>query len=61
MKNIWYAVQADSTDDWSYGSDDYDTAVEMLWQQGHGLIAVINEDTSFCEDEIRYEDYFDEM
>ena len=56
MKNIWYAVQTSSTDDWGYGSYDYDEAVEMLNQQGKGIIAIINEDTNFCEGEISFED-----
>lgn len=61
MKNVWYAVQTSSTDSWDYGSYDYDEAIEMLNQQGKGLIAIINEDTNFCEGEIRYEDYFGEV
>ena len=56
MKKVWYAVQVDSTDDWSNGSYDFTEAVEMLKVQGEGLIAVIDEETGFCEDEIRYED-----
>ena len=52
----WFAVQETSEDDWSYGSYNYDTAVKMLKEQGHGLIAVINEETSYCEQEIAYED-----
>ena len=56
MKAIWYAVQAERADAWDYGSYDYDEAVEMLNQQGKGLIAVINEDTNFCEGEITFED-----
>lgn len=56
MKNIWYAVQIDSTDAWDYGSYDYDEAVEMLNQQGKGQIAIINEDTNFCEGEISFEE-----
>lgn len=43
-------------DAWDNGSDNYDTAVEMLMEQGSGLIAVINEDTGMCEEEIEYED-----
>ena len=52
----WYAVQMDSTDDWGNGSYDYDKAVEMLKEQGEGLIAVIDEDTSFCLEEIKYDE-----
>ena len=57
--NRWYAVQETSEDDWGYGSYDYDEAVEMLKEQGHGLIAVINEETNFCEEEIKIEDLAD--
>lgn len=53
---VWYAVQEDSTDGWDNGSYDYNVAVEMLKDQGHGLIAVINEATSFCVEEIHYQD-----
>ena len=56
MKKVWYAVQMNSADDWSNGSYDYNEAVEMLKTQGEGLIAVIDEENGFCEDEIRYED-----
>lgn len=52
----WYAVQRESSDAWDNGSYDYNEAVEMLKEQGCGLIAVINEGTSFCEDEIYFED-----
>lgn len=52
----WYAVQEETTDAWDYGSYEYDEAVEMLKEQGHGLIAVINEDTSCCESEIIYDE-----
>lgn len=58
VSKVWYAVQVDSTDTWDYGSHDYDEAVDMLRQQGCGLIAVINEDTNFCESEIQYSDIF---
>ena len=55
----WYAVQKDRTDAWDNGSHDYNTAVEMLKEQGCGLIAVINEDTGVCEEEIEYDDIFE--
>lgn len=55
MKN-WYAVQEDRTDAWDVGSYDLDEAKNMLKQQGRGLIAVINEDTNFCESEITFEE-----
>ena len=52
----WFAVQETSEDDWSCGSYDFDTAVKMLRGQGHGLIAVINEDTNYCVQEITYDE-----
>ena len=56
MADRWYAVQETREDDWGYGSYSYDEAVEMLEEQGHGLIAFINEETNFCEDEILFEE-----
>ena len=45
---IWYAITdlQNEDNDWGYGSYDYDTAVEMLKEIGHGEISVIalNED-----------------
>lgn len=55
-KKIWYAVQEDSTDGWNYGSYSLDEATEMLRDQGHGLIAVIDEEDSFCLKEYAYSD-----
>jgi len=52
----WYAVQMESTDDWGNGSYDYNEAVEMLKEQGAGLIAVIDEETNYCLEEIRFEE-----
>ena len=52
----WFAVQEDSADAWDNGSHNYDEAVEMLLEQGHGLIAVINEDTNCCVQEIAYDE-----
>ena len=52
----WFAVQEDAADAWDNGSHDYDTAVRMLLEQGHGLIAVINEDTNYCVQEITYDE-----
>lgn len=55
---IWYAVQETPDDDWDWGSYDYDEAVKMLKEQGHGLIAMIDESegtTDFVE-EISYEE-----
>lgn len=53
----WYAVQETTDDGWDWGSYDYDEAVKMLKKQGHGLIAVIeeNELDNFCVEEIEYE------
>lgn len=56
---IWYAVQQTSEDAWDNGNEDYDTAVEMLRAQGHGLIAVIDDDAKVCLKEIAYSDLFD--
>lgn len=57
---LWYAVQEVRLDSWDNGSDNYDTAVEMLKElvkeTGRGLIAVIDEDTNTCIDEIELED-----
>ena len=52
----WFAAQEDSADAWDNGSHDYETAVRMLLEQGHGLIAVINEDTNYCVQEITYDE-----
>ena len=52
----WYAVQKESSDAWDYGSYDLDEAVKMLKEQGHGLIAIIDEEDSFCDGVIEYED-----
>ena len=54
---LWYAVQRDREDDWGTGSFDKDEAIEMLKNQGCGLIAVIQNDT--CIEEIEYEDIKD--
>lgn len=58
--HIWYAVQRNSADAWDNGSEDYDTAVEMLRAQGHGLIAIIDDDAKVCLGEILYSDLFDD-
>ena len=58
MADRWYAVQETREDPWDNGSDDYETAVSMLEAQGRGLIAVINENTGVCEEEIEYSDLF---
>ena len=54
----WYAVRESRQDGWSNGSDNYKEAVAMLEAQGHGLIAVINESSGECEEEIEYSDIF---
>lgn len=51
----WYAVQENRLDAWDYGSDNYHTAVRMLKEQGHGLIAVIDENTDCCVEEIEFD------
>lgn len=52
----WYAVQRDREDAWDNGSFDYDEAVKLLREQGYGLIAVIDDDTKSCIEEIEYDD-----
>ena len=52
----WFAVQEDSADAWDNGTYNYEKAVQMLLEQGHGLIAVINEDTNYCVQEITYDE-----
>ena len=52
----WYAVQEERTDAWDNGSYDYKEAVQMLKEQGHGLIAVIDDDAKVCLEEIEYEE-----
>lgn len=59
-ERLWYAVQRDEEDEWGNGSEDYAAAVEMLRTQGHGLIAVIDEDAKVCLGEIAYSDLFDD-
>ena len=56
--NLWYAVLRDQEDDWGTGSTAYDEAVEMLREQGYGLIAVIdnNPRCPLCLGEIYYKD-----
>ena len=58
MGNIFYAVQETREDGWDYGSEGYSEALEMLKNQGYGLIAVIETDEkeSFCINEIEYEE-----
>ena len=60
----WYAVQTDRTDDWGTGSYDYDEAVQMLKEQGYGLIAVIDEGSNpseaVCVEEIEFDSLDDD-
>ena len=58
LSPIWYAVQKTSADAWDFGSYDFEEAKQMLKEQGSGLIAVIDEEDSFCLQEFRYEDFF---
>lgn len=52
----WFAVQEDSADAWDNGTYNYEKAIQMLLEQGHGLIAVIDEDTNYCVQEITYDE-----
>lgn len=53
---LWYAVQKTREDAWDYGSHDLEEAKQMLKERGYGLIAVIDEDSSFCEKEIEFDE-----
>ena len=52
----WFALQETAGDPWDNGTHDYEDAVQMLLEQGHGLIAVIDEDTNYCVQEIAYDE-----
>ena len=52
----WYAVQESREDRWDYGSYSYEKALQMLKDQGYGLISVIT--NGCCENEITYEEAF---
>ena len=52
----WFAVQEDSADAWDNGTHDYEDAVRMLLEQGHGLIAVIDRDHDYCVQEIAFDE-----
>ena len=58
----WYAITdlQNEDNDWGYGSYDYDTAVEILKEIGHGEISVIalNEDPE-CKNIITLENITD--
>lgn len=60
----WYAVQESREDDWGAGSYDYEEAVQMLKEQGHGLIAVIDEGNdpseAVCVEEIEFDSLDDD-
>ena len=58
MKNrVWYAVQKTPEDSWDYGSEDFETAKDMLMYQGCGLIAEIDMETNFCLNEFWYSEF----
>lgn len=57
---VWYAVQEKSEDAWDNGSHDLHEAVQMLAEQGSGLIAIIDDDDNFCLNEVEYKDLFGE-
>lgn len=58
-KNTWYAVQADTDDDWSYGSCNY---VDALFKAakvaaqngGRAIICYIDDDCNYCYAEEEY-------
>lgn len=52
----WFAVQEDSADAWDNGTYNYKKAVDMLKKQGHGLIAVIDQDHDYCVQEIAFDE-----
>lgn len=52
----WFALQETSGDPWDNGTHDYEDAIRMLKEQGHGLIAVIDEDTNYCAQEIAFDE-----
>ena len=52
----WFPVQEDSTDAWDNGTYNYEKAVQMLLEQGHGLIAVIDREHDYCVQEIAYDE-----
>ena len=60
----WYAVQETREDDWGTGSYDYEEAAQMLKDQGHGLIAVIDEGNdpseAVCVEEIEFDSLEDD-
>lgn len=51
MKNTFYAVQFDERYDWDYGSEDFNTAVQMavtLIEYGEPNVQIARIDTYFC-------------
>ena len=50
----WYAIQKTREDAWDYGTHDLEEAKKMLKEQGYGLIAVIDEESNTCEEEIEF-------
>lgn len=58
--SVFYAVQETREDGWDYGSYSFEKAAEMLKEQGHGLIAVIEMgDDPLCVEEIEFDDIDD--
>ena len=57
--NTWYALQNNRSDSRDYGTYDFSYSLKMLQSQGHGLIAVIDEDTNTCIREILFDDLCD--
>lgn len=60
-QKLWYAVQDTTNDDWDWGSYSYKEAVDMLQEQGSGLIAVIDvtNNDPLCVNEIYYDEIFE--
>ena len=74
MENVkftkWYAVQETPEDACDYGSFDKEEAIDMLQEQGKGLIAVIagcwdvngkSLDDTYCVDEWCFDDLFEDV
>ena len=57
--STWYALQHNRSNSWEYGTYDFSYSLKMLQSQGHGLIAVIDEDTNTCIREILFDDLCD--
>ena len=57
--NTWYALQHNRSDSCDYGTYNFNYSLKMLQHQGHGLIAVIDEDTNTRIREILFDDLCD--